>query len=160
MARKAPGHYYVVLTETGKPLRSRSLWDATLAVEPVAPGAERAYRAEGPSDQRLLVLSAGFRKGGERFTIAVAEDLSPLYQSLSRFNWVFAGLTLGILLKERGYHPLVIEREPEIRTEGYMMDFFGTGWDVAGRMGLVEALRAIRYPIDALEFVVEEGVRG
>ncbi|HKJ76374.1 MAG TPA: sensor histidine kinase, partial [Gammaproteobacteria bacterium] len=95
--RAYSGHYYVVLTETGKPLRSRSLWDATLAVEPVAPGAERAYRAEGPSDQRLLVLSAGFRKGGERFTIAVAEDLSPLYQSLSRFNWVFAGLTLGSL---------------------------------------------------------------
>lgn len=68
-----------------------------------------------------------------------------------------AGLTLGILLKERGYDPLVIEREPEIRTEGYMMDFFGTGWDVAERMGLVEALRAIRYPIDALEFVDANG---
>ena len=37
--------------------------------------------------------------------------------------------------------------------EGYMMDFFGTGWDVAERMGLIEELRQIRYPIDALEFV-------
>lgn len=68
-----------------------------------------------------------------------------------------AGLTLGILLKERGYHPCVIEREPEIRTEGYMMDFFGTGWDVAERMGIVDALREIRYPIDALEFVDRHG---
>ena len=68
-----------------------------------------------------------------------------------------AGLTLAIRLKEAGYEPLVVEREPALRTEGYMMDFFGTGWDVAERMGLVERLRAIRYPIDALEFVGRDG---
>ena len=39
-----------------------------------------------------------------------------------------AGLTLGILLYEKGWDPLIIERDPAIRTEGYMMDFFGTGW--------------------------------
>jgi 2-polyprenyl-6-methoxyphenol hydroxylase-like FAD-dependent oxidoreductase len=64
-----------------------------------------------------------------------------------------AGLTLAIELKRRGFDPLVIEKEPGLRREGYMMDFFGTGWDVAARMGLVEQLRAVRYPIDALEFV-------
>lgn len=64
-----------------------------------------------------------------------------------------AGLTLAIQLKQNGFEPLVIEREPGPRTEGYMMDFFGTGWDVAERMGLTGRLRAVRYPIDALEFV-------
>jgi 2-polyprenyl-6-methoxyphenol hydroxylase-like FAD-dependent oxidoreductase len=64
-----------------------------------------------------------------------------------------AGLTLAIVLKQQGFEPLVIEREPSLPSEGYMMDFFGTGWDVAERMGLVEELRAIRYPIDRLEFV-------
>ncbi len=68
-----------------------------------------------------------------------------------------AGLTLGILLKRGGYDSFVIEREPQLRTEGYMMDFFGTGWDVAERMGLVPALRAIRYPIDRLEYVAADG---
>ena len=34
-----------------------------------------------------------------------------------------------------------------------MMDFFGTGWDVAERMALTGALRAIRYPIDAMSYV-------
>jgi 2-polyprenyl-6-methoxyphenol hydroxylase-like FAD-dependent oxidoreductase len=68
-----------------------------------------------------------------------------------------AGLTLGSLLKSRGYTPLVIDREPSLRTEGYMMDFFGSGWDVAERMGLVPALRAIRYPIDELQFVDDAG---
>src|SRR6185437_16614896 len=68
-----------------------------------------------------------------------------------------AGLTLAIELKRRGFAPLVIEREPGLRAEGYMMDFFGSGWDVADRMGLIPALRAVRYPIDELEFVDAAG---
>ena len=68
-----------------------------------------------------------------------------------------AGLTLAIELKRRGFAPVVIEREAAPRREGYMMDFFGTGWDVAERMGLVPALRAVRYPIEALEFVDTQG---
>ena len=68
-----------------------------------------------------------------------------------------AGLTLAVLLKEQGHAPLLIEREPELRREGYMMDFFGSGWDVAERMGLVPELRAIRYPIDSLQFVDGQG---
>ena len=68
-----------------------------------------------------------------------------------------AGLTLAILLKQQGFEPLVVEREPALPAEGYMMDFFGTGWDVAERMELVEELRAIHYPIDALQFVDADG---
>jgi 2-polyprenyl-6-methoxyphenol hydroxylase-like FAD-dependent oxidoreductase len=68
-----------------------------------------------------------------------------------------AGLTLAVELKRHGFDPHVIEREPALRSEGYMMDFFGTGWDVAERMGLLPRLRAVRYPIDALEFVDEQG---
>ncbi len=68
-----------------------------------------------------------------------------------------AGLTLGILLKENGWDPIVIERDPAMRTEGYMMDFFGTGWDVAERMGLVRDIREVHYPIDNLEYVDHNG---
>jgi 2-polyprenyl-6-methoxyphenol hydroxylase-like FAD-dependent oxidoreductase len=68
-----------------------------------------------------------------------------------------AGLTLAILLKEQGADPLVIERDRALRSEGYMMDFFGTGWDVARRMGFVPELHAIHYPIDELQFVNGEG---
>lgn len=64
-----------------------------------------------------------------------------------------AGLTLGILLKEKGWNPLVIERDASVSTEGYMMHFFGTGWDVAERMGIIEAVQAAQYPIDAMEYV-------
>lgn len=37
------------------------------------------------------------------------------------------------------------------------MDFFGSGWDVAERMGLTDQLRALHYPIDALQFVDDDG---
>jgi 2-polyprenyl-6-methoxyphenol hydroxylase-like FAD-dependent oxidoreductase len=68
-----------------------------------------------------------------------------------------AGLTFAIELKRRGFTPLVIERESGPRAEGYMMDFFGSGWDVASRMGLTDRLREIRYPIDSVEFVETDG---
>jgi 2-polyprenyl-6-methoxyphenol hydroxylase-like FAD-dependent oxidoreductase len=68
-----------------------------------------------------------------------------------------AGLTLGGLLHEKGWEPLIIERDPALRTEGYMMDFFGTGWDVAERIGIIDSLRSISYPIDYMEYVDESG---
>ncbi len=68
-----------------------------------------------------------------------------------------AGLTLGIPLKEKEWEPLVTERDPAVRTEGYIMDFFGTGWDVADRMGLLSDIRRIHYPIDYLEYVDRNG---
>lgn len=67
-----------------------------------------------------------------------------------------AGLTFAIALKARGFDPLVVEREPKPREEGYMMDFFGSGWDVAERLGLTGRLAAVRYPIDAVDFVDAE----
>ncbi len=76
----------------------------------------------------------------------------PHPQSIIISGGGIAGLTLAILLRERGWNPLVIEREPALRSGGYMMDFFGTGWDVAERMGLTDALRAIRYPIDFMRY--------
>jgi 2-polyprenyl-6-methoxyphenol hydroxylase-like FAD-dependent oxidoreductase len=68
-----------------------------------------------------------------------------------------AGLTLAIQLKQKGFGPLVIEQAQAPRTEGYMKDFFGTGWDVAERMGLTERLSAIKYPIVAFAFVENDG---
>ena len=68
-----------------------------------------------------------------------------------------AGLTLAIQLKQHGFEPLVIERAIAPRTAGYMMDFSGTGWDVAERIGILGRLREITYPIDALAFVDADG---
>jgi len=66
-----------------------------------------------------------------------------------------AGLTLGILLKEKGWEPTVIEREAAMRSVGYVIDFAGAGWDVAERMGILEDLRAITYQVDARRDAVD-----
>jgi 2-polyprenyl-6-methoxyphenol hydroxylase-like FAD-dependent oxidoreductase len=68
-----------------------------------------------------------------------------------------AGLTLATLLKEQGHDLTVVERDKGLRAEGYMMDFFGSGWDVAERLGLTDKLRAIRYPIERFNFVDAAG---
>jgi 2-polyprenyl-6-methoxyphenol hydroxylase-like FAD-dependent oxidoreductase len=68
-----------------------------------------------------------------------------------------AGLTLGILLSEDGWEVLVVEQDPELRTEGYMMDFYGAGWDVAEKLGILDAVREARYPIEFLEYVDNKG---
>jgi 2-polyprenyl-6-methoxyphenol hydroxylase-like FAD-dependent oxidoreductase len=68
-----------------------------------------------------------------------------------------AGLTLGILLRRGGWEPLIIERDPFVRTEGYIIDVFGTAWDVAERIGIIDALRRASYPLERLAYVNKNG---
>ncbi len=68
-----------------------------------------------------------------------------------------AGLTLAIELKQNGLDPVVIDRLPAPRTQGHLLEFFGTGWDIATRLNVIESLRAIKYPIETLAFVGDDG---
>lgn len=52
-----------------------------------------------------------------------------------------AGPTLAYWLCRFGFTPMLIERAPELRTGGYIMDFWGAGFDVAERMQLIPQLR-------------------
>jgi 2-polyprenyl-6-methoxyphenol hydroxylase-like FAD-dependent oxidoreductase len=68
-----------------------------------------------------------------------------------------AGLTLGILLYRGGWEPLIIERDPAVRKEGYIIDVFGTAWDVAERIGILDTLKQVSYPLDYLAYVDRAG---
>lgn len=68
-----------------------------------------------------------------------------------------AGLTLGILLKEKGWEPTIVERDNALRTEGYVIDFAGAGWDVAERMGIIDDIRAVTYQVDSWQYVNSDG---
>ncbi len=68
-----------------------------------------------------------------------------------------AGLALGLFLRRTGWEPLVIERDPAVRQEGYIVDVFGTGWDMAGRLGILDRLKAVTYPFNHLAYVRENG---
>jgi len=103
------GHYFVVLSDS-ETLYSRSLWDESLAVSRLPKGVVRQWNTQGPAGQTLLVWAGGFQKQEQRFTLAVAEDLTPLSESLVRFNWYFAGLSLLTLLVLLGVQHYVVHR--------------------------------------------------
>ncbi|MEP7289534.1 MAG: FAD-dependent monooxygenase [Chloroflexota bacterium] len=68
-----------------------------------------------------------------------------------------AGLTLAYWLHNYGFTPVVIEQADGIRHDGYGIDFFGTGYDVASRMGLIEQLHNQAIPIQFVSYVDSKG---
>ncbi len=61
-----------------------------------------------------------------------------------------AGLTLGYWLKHHGEQPTIIEQAAQRRDEGYGIDFSGSGWDVAQRMGILAELEDRQIQVEAL----------
>ncbi len=70
-----------------------------------------------------------------------------------------AGLTLAFYLKKYGFDPTVVEIAPTLRQGGYMIDFWGVGFDVAERMGILPDLEKAHYHIPELVFVDKNGRR-
>lgn len=68
-----------------------------------------------------------------------------------------AGLTAASWLARSGHRVVLVERAPRLRGEGFMLDFFGSGYDVGERMGLLGAFEEIHYPIPHLAFVEPSG---
>jgi 2-polyprenyl-6-methoxyphenol hydroxylase-like FAD-dependent oxidoreductase len=70
-----------------------------------------------------------------------------------------AGLSLAWWLGRDGWDVLIVERAPGLRDEGYMIDFFGSGYDVAELMGLIPRLKEIHFPIPEIMYVDQKGHR-
>ncbi len=68
-----------------------------------------------------------------------------------------AGAALAHWLHRTGHTPTVIEQAPRFRTGGYMIDFWGVGYQVAKRMGIEERVLAAGYQIERLRSVGPDG---
>ncbi len=68
-----------------------------------------------------------------------------------------AGLMLAHCLSRHGIASVVIERASDLRQDGYAIDFFGTGYEVAERMGLLDRLFAQHIAFDGIEYVNAQG---
>ncbi|GAA3729609.1 FAD-binding domain [Leifsonia bigeumensis] len=56
-----------------------------------------------------------------------------------------AGPTLAYWLLRSGHEVTIVEHAPELRKGGYLVDFWGAGFDVAEQMGIVPELRRRGY---------------
>ncbi|GAB3408268.1 Rossmann-fold NAD(P)-binding domain-containing protein [Flindersiella endophytica] len=70
-----------------------------------------------------------------------------------------AGLALAVRLDALGAEVVVLEKAAGPRTQGYMMDFFGPGYDAAEAIGILPRLREVAYDIEEATYVDERGRR-
>jgi 2-polyprenyl-6-methoxyphenol hydroxylase-like FAD-dependent oxidoreductase len=70
-----------------------------------------------------------------------------------------AGPTLAYWLARHGFTPTIVETAPRFRTGGYIIDFWGAGFDVADRMGLLPEIRRKGYVFQEVRIVDRGGKR-
>jgi 2-polyprenyl-6-methoxyphenol hydroxylase-like FAD-dependent oxidoreductase len=70
-----------------------------------------------------------------------------------------AGPTMAYWLLRTGHEVTLVERAPQLRRGGYLVDFWGAGFDVAERMGIVPELRRRGYPLREARAVDQNGHR-
>lgn len=70
-----------------------------------------------------------------------------------------AGPTLAYWLHQFGLKPTIVERAPTLRTGGYVIDFWGVGFDVAERMGILPDIRREGYTVREVRVVGRDGKR-
>jgi 2-polyprenyl-6-methoxyphenol hydroxylase-like FAD-dependent oxidoreductase len=70
-----------------------------------------------------------------------------------------AGPTLAYWLGRTGHDVTLVESAPELRRGGYVVDFWGLGYDVAEKMGVLPRIRELGYQVREVRFVDEAGRR-
>lgn len=68
-----------------------------------------------------------------------------------------AGPTLAWWLRKYGYEPVIFEEAPALRSGGYIIDFWGSGYDIAEKMGLFPRLLDDAYIMERLRSVTGGG---
>ena len=64
-----------------------------------------------------------------------------------------AGTTLAYWLMHHGFEPIIVEAAPKLRMGGYIIDFWGAGFDIADRMGLVPEITQRGYHVREVKVV-------
>ena len=70
-----------------------------------------------------------------------------------------AGPALAFWLHAAGFETTLVERAPSQRRGGFVIDFWGLGYDLAERMGLAERIERIGYHMRELRIVNERGTK-
>ena len=70
-----------------------------------------------------------------------------------------SGLSAAAFLARAGWDVVVAEQAEGPRPQGYMIDFFGPGWQAANTLGIVPRIRELGYRVERLEYVDTSGQR-
>jgi 2-polyprenyl-6-methoxyphenol hydroxylase-like FAD-dependent oxidoreductase len=68
-----------------------------------------------------------------------------------------AGPALAFWLSKSGHDVLLIEEAPHLRSGGYVVDFWGLGYDLAEKMGLLPEILEAGYQVEEVRFVNRHG---
>jgi 2-polyprenyl-6-methoxyphenol hydroxylase-like FAD-dependent oxidoreductase len=68
-----------------------------------------------------------------------------------------AGPTLAYWLRRSGHEPVLFEKAPALRAGGYLIDFWGLGYEIAERMGIISTLREHCYEMERMRMVDRDG---
>ena len=68
-----------------------------------------------------------------------------------------AGPALAWWLTRFGHEVLLVEQAPRLRSAGYIIDFWGIGYDIVERMGLIDEVRALGYRMREVRLVDRDG---
>jgi 2-polyprenyl-6-methoxyphenol hydroxylase-like FAD-dependent oxidoreductase len=70
-----------------------------------------------------------------------------------------AGPALAYWLARFGFTPTIVERAPHLRTGGYIIDFWGAGYEIAERTGLLPELSQKGYRVREVRVVNRDSQR-
>ena len=70
-----------------------------------------------------------------------------------------AGPALAYWLSLYGFKTVLVEKSPHLRTGGYVLDFWGRGFDVAEKMGILPTVKREGYYVKELRLVGASGQR-
>jgi 2-polyprenyl-6-methoxyphenol hydroxylase-like FAD-dependent oxidoreductase len=70
-----------------------------------------------------------------------------------------AGPALAWWLDHFGFEPSIVEVAPKFRSGGYMVDFWGKGFDIVERMGLRQEVECTGYRVREVRFIDGRGER-
>ncbi|MGZ6242745.1 MAG: FAD-binding domain, partial [Candidatus Binataceae bacterium] len=68
-----------------------------------------------------------------------------------------AGPSLAHWLHQSGHEPTLIVKAPRLRTGGYVIDFWGVGYTIAERMGVLLEVLEAGYSFRELRLVDKRG---
>jgi 2-polyprenyl-6-methoxyphenol hydroxylase-like FAD-dependent oxidoreductase len=68
-----------------------------------------------------------------------------------------AGPALAFWLTKSGHNVLLVEQAPALRRGGYVIDFWGIGYDIVEKMGLTAEIRRLGYQVREVRYVGDRG---